>query len=78
MILARLMVYGKSIEETKHMKMSRSLNSCGRSEQDQPRLKKRAQTQDGPTIFKVQLEKRGCMKMATLLEILPKATLLWQ
>ena len=39
--------------------MSRNLKRSGPNEQDQPRFKKRDQTQDGPSAPKAKLEKEG-------------------
>ena len=55
MDLARLTMYTQSIEESKLKRMCRNLKRNGRSEQDQPRFKKRYQTQDGPSDPKVKL-----------------------
>ena len=46
MTLARHMVYGQSIEDTKLCRISRNLKRIGLSDQSKPRFKKRAQTQD--------------------------------
>ena len=58
MILSRLMVYAQSIEDSELRRMDRSLKRGGSSDQVQPRFKKRAQTQYGPSP-KVKIEKGG-------------------
>ena len=45
MTIARLMVYDQSIEESKLKRMTRNMKRSGSSEQGQPRLQNRAQTQ---------------------------------
>ena len=59
MALARLMVYAKSIEESKHRMMARSLKRSGDSDQEKTRVKKRDQTQEEPRCSKEKLEKGG-------------------
>ncbi|XP_015078303.1 uncharacterized protein LOC107022110 [Solanum pennellii] len=59
MTLATLMVCAQSMEESKVKRMFTNLNISGPSEQDQPRFKKRAQNQEGPSAPEVKLEKGG-------------------
>ena len=59
MILARLMVYAESIEESKLRRMYRNIKRSGASDQGQPTFKKRAQTQCEPRAPKVKFEKRS-------------------
>ena len=59
MTVARLMVYAQSIEESKHRRMARRLKRSGASDQEQTRLKKRAQTQEESKTVKVILERGG-------------------
>ena len=54
MNLSILMVYAQSIEKSKHSRISRNLKRGGSSDQYQPMLKKRAQTQDEPRDPKVK------------------------
>ena len=46
MNLSRLMVYAKSIEESKLGRITRNMKRGGCNKQNQPRFKKRAPTQD--------------------------------
>ena len=55
MNLYRLLVYAQSTEESKLSRISRNLKRRGPSDQNQPRLKKRAQIQDEPRDLKVKL-----------------------
>ena len=57
MSVARLMVYAKSIAESKLRSMARQLKMSGFSDQDQPRIKKRDQAQEEPKSSKVKLKK---------------------
>ena len=59
MTLARLMVYAKSIEETKHGRIVRNLKRSGSIDQGKPKFNKRAQTQEEPRSAKVILKKGG-------------------
>ena len=59
MTLARLMEYDQTIEDSKHKRMFRNSKRSGTSEQDEPRIQKRYQTQDRPSTDKVKLEKGG-------------------
>ena len=59
MNVARLMVYAKSIEESKHKRMARNLKRGGSSDHEQTWVKKRAQTQEKPRSAKVKFEKGG-------------------
>lgn len=52
--VARLMVYTQSIEESKPKRIARNFKRGGSSDQDQPRVKKRAQTQEEPRSAKVK------------------------
>ncbi|TMX00689.1 hypothetical protein EJD97_000340, partial [Solanum chilense] len=57
--LARIMVYAKSIEESKLKRMDRNMKRGGSSDNEQTRVKKRAQTQEEPRRVKVKFEKGG-------------------
>ena len=53
------MVYGQWIEEYRLMRISRNLKRSVSSDQDQTRIRKRAQTKEEPMGAKVKLEKGG-------------------
>ena len=57
MTLSRLMVYDQSMEESKLKRITRNLKRSGTRVQNQPRFKKRAPIQYGPSSPKVKLEK---------------------
>ena len=57
MTLSRLMVYAQYIKESKLRRMARSLKRSSASDQDQTRLKKRAQTQEEYKRVKVTVER---------------------
>ena len=59
MTVARLMVYAKSIEESKLKRMDKNLKRGGSTDHEQTRVKKRVQTQEEPRSAKVKLEKGG-------------------
>ncbi|TMX00969.1 hypothetical protein EJD97_025522 [Solanum chilense] len=57
--VARLILYTQSIEESKLKRIARNLKRGGSSDQDQPRVRKRAQTQEEPRSAKVKFERGG-------------------
>ena len=69
MIVATLIMYAQSIKESKHKRMARNLKRCGYSDQDQPRFKKRAQTQEDPRSAKVKFERGGGSRNKKPIEI---------
>ena len=62
MTLARLMVYGQSIEEYKLRRMARILKVSGSNDQDQTRFKKKVQSQEESRSVKSKVEKGGGSK----------------
>ena len=68
MTLARIMVYAKSIKESKHKKISRNIKRGGSNDQGQPKFKNMAQTQEEPRSAKVNIDKGGevILKMSSL------------
>ncbi|TMW85055.1 hypothetical protein EJD97_023872 [Solanum chilense] len=60
MNLSRLMVYGHSIEHSKHSRITRNLKRGIYDDQNQPMFKKRALNQDAPSAPKVNYERGGC------------------
>ncbi|TMX01318.1 hypothetical protein EJD97_024722 [Solanum chilense] len=59
MTVARLMVYAKSIEESKLKRMATNLKRVGYSDHEQTRVKNRAQTQEEPRSANVKFYKGG-------------------
>ena len=51
------MIYAQSIKESKLSRMARNLKRSGSNEQRQPRFKKRAPNNDGPSAPMVKFEK---------------------
>ena len=62
MNLSRLMVYEQSIEDSKLRRVARILKRSGASDQEQPRFKKREQSQEESRSAKFKIEKGGGSK----------------